>query len=1479
MIAIKRKPSEKEVRRQQLLRRLLDLSKKNALLFFTEKNALRLIDADCDGLFSRLAEGVRLVPAQEKETEGALRVQADERALREKAGALFRRGKEAEEETGAGVLYVAFGMLKIPGREGEQRAPLVLAPVSMRRVKGESDYVVSRPEGECFFNATLLEYLRREYDVTFGALGGDLSALTVSEILSRVRIEADRREGWEVIDCAYLGAFSFQGFLLWNELHRHGRDFERNALVRALLTKGRFEQVFSPPPQEDESDPSEVLLPLPADSSQYSAVALAHAGASFVLHGPPGTGKSQTIANIIADALAQNKRVLFVAEKRAAIDVVKKRLEKIGVGEFCLQLHTDRTDRAGVLKEMEETLSLSAQAVPDFKETAARATALRDELKEAFSALHTRHGIGMSVYEAVISYLDNSSAPDLFALDSAFCEGLTGEKLSECRELIRTAAAAAKECGKAAQSAFCDIKKDVYSAELRDAIACASEALLSEAKHLRRAAGALAGFFRQHLGPLSFAGLETLAEIVKSLSAGACRDFFCGVDGEAFTAFFNASRRLDEGLAYYEKHFKKLVCCGQGGAALRAAVTAGGDIRTDRRLMLAAKKLGRVALHALADEDMPKYLKNLADILEARADVLACPLSKKFLTPDGRINYKKRAKVLAPLYRLHTACASLFPVFRADAFNAAASRAAGGCAEPLFEGFLSAYAAFTAALQGYLSATGAEREEEEGDVPERYASRAAAILDNLDLLPGWCSYRAAEKALEKRGLFSAAEALESGRLSTENVLAGFEKSLCKQFLEYRLSVDPALARLTAGTLEDTAEKLKGAYEELRLRACEYLRSRLISRLPKEEDGEWGALRAAFLQLAHAPLSGKKLRTLFSELKAFTARICPCLLMSPSTAAQYLPPEPNMFDLVVFDEASQLSTAEAVGCLARGRAAIVVGDVNQLPPPSFFRATAGEESENTESLLDDCLIMGLPERRLKWHYRSRHESLIAFSNAMYYANSLCTFPSPDASKSRVKLVKVGGMYMRGQTKCNRGETEALVAEIIRRLRDPVLSQKSMGVVTFSSAQQEDVERVLTAELIRCGLEGAAYEREEPLFIKNLENVQGDERDVILFSVCYGPDANGKLSLNFGPLNRAGGWRRLNVAVSRAREEMLVFSSITPSMINLSRTASRGVEGLKAFLEFAERGTPAPACRQSARDGGMGRHIASALSRCGYECELGVGASDFKVDVAVLDPKNCERFLLAVLFDRDAGFSVKDREILEVQALKSCGWQVTKLSSVRFYHNPGREIKRLKELLDRITGADSRAGEWLKKYSRPYRAVKSAGVRPGSFLTDGAHDGEIVARIRTIVSMEEPISRAFLKKRLCEVLGIARCGARESARLDELIDGSNLSHERAAGVEYFYKNPRAVTVWKFRAGGSASVRKGEEGYSAFEILALIKGVLEERVAVYADEVASVVETAFPEANMNSRFLSFLGDCISYGEERGLIARSVSDRITLA
>ena len=417
-----------------------------------------------------------------------------------------------------------------------------------------------------------------------------------------------------------------------------------------------------------------------------------------------------------------------------------------------------------------------------------------------------------------------------------------------------------------------------------------------------------------------------------------------------------------------------------------------------------------------------------------------------------------------------------------------------------------------------------------------------------------------------------------------------------------------------------------------------------------------------------------------------------MLMSPLSAAQYLDPAREPFDLVVFDEASQLPTCKAVGVLARGRDAVVVGDPKQMPPTSFFSVNTVDEEhldeEDLESILDDCLALGMPHAHLLWHYRSRHESLIAFSNRQFYENKLYTFPSVNDRERMVRLVPVEGVFERGKNRQNRAEAEAVVAELARRAHDSAASRYSVGVVTFNIQQQNLIDDLLTEACRKDeALELWAYGGSEPLFIKNLENVQGDERDVILFSVGYGPDETGWVSMNFWPLNRDGGWRRLNVAVTRARREMVVFSALKPEQIDLNRSSAEGVSALRAFLEYAE-GRPLACDEGSAHSDAAARSavadvLCAALREKGYETVRAVGHSAYRIDVGVVNPENPERYLLGILLDGGAYAAAKttrDREIAQQSVLEGLGWRLTRLWSMDWWDSRERELTRILALLD-------------------------------------------------------------------------------------------------------------------------------------------------------------------------------------------------------
>ncbi len=492
---------------------------------------------------------------------------------------------------------------------------------------------------------------------------------------------------------------------------------------------------------------------------------------------------------------------------------------------------------------------------------------------------------------------------------------------------------------------------------------------------------------------------------------------------------------------------------------------------------------------------------------------------------------------------------------------------------------------------------------------------------HLEQLRDWCNWIVVRERAAADGLGAAAGACQSGAVSASELEDAYFRGLYSACADWGMENEPALSDFHGAMFDNKIQRFRRACKEFEQLTRTELVAKLSARIPSPSAGAAASSEIGILQKAIRS-GGRMLsiRRLFDSIPNLLRMLCPCMLMSPISVAQYIDPQYPPFDLVVFDEASQLPTCEAVGAIARGESVIVVGDPKQLPPTSFFASHQTEtdqfETEDLESVLDDCLAISMPEEHLLWHYRSRHESLIAFSNMQYYENKLHTFPSPNDQETKVSLIHLDGCYDRGRSKQNRTEAEAVVAEILRRFADEKLRKDSIGVVTFSAVQQNLIEDLLWEAFDRNPqLEEWNNAAEEPVFVKNLENVQGDERDVILFSIGYGPDENGKVALNFGPLNREGGWRRLNVAVSRARKEMQVFSTLSPEQIDLSRTHSEGVAGLRAFLEFARRGKeslPVPVQSLTVRAEGFAEQVARRIRMMGYEVHTNIGCSAFKVD---------------------------------------------------------------------------------------------------------------------------------------------------------------------------------------------------------------------------------------------------------------------------
>lgn len=721
------------------------------------------------------------------------------------------------------------------------------------------------------------------------------------------------------------------------------------------------------------------------------------------------------------------------------------------------------------------------------------------------------------------------------------------------------------------------------------------------------------------------------------------------------------------------------------------------------------------------------------------------------------------------------------------------------------------------------------------------STRCQAIVQHENRIRAWCAWQKARHQATSAGLGPLVDALEWGRIEPSKVREAFETDYCRWWVNAVVDQEEVVRTFVSAEHEKRINDFRALEDRFTLLTRNWVRANLCSGIPHPDqipkNSDWGVLRHEMSKKKrHIPV-----RSLLIEAHQAVTHLAPCLLMSPLSIAQYLAADTNAFDLVVFDEASQIPVWDAIGAIARGKQVVMVGDPKQLPPTNFFnRADLDSDDEDVEedleSILDECLGANLPTLNLNWHYRSRNESLIAFSNHHYYGGSLVTFPSPVTRDNAVSFHPIRGVYEKGGARINKAEAQAVVADVVKQLK--AKSNLTVGIVTFNAEQQSLIENLLDEERRKhAWIEPYFADSElEPVFVKNLESVQGDERDIIYFSMTYGPDVSGAVSMNFGPMNRAGGERRLNVAITRARHELRVFSSLRAEQINLSRTQATGVRDLKYFLDFAERGprTLAEEARvgRGSYDSPFEEAVAMALQRKGWVAHTQVGVSAYRIDLGVVHPDAPGTFLAGVECDgatyhRSA--TARDRDKLRELVLRGLGWEILRVWSTDWWIDSTSTLdalhRRLEELLEvsramrleqgtaTMTSEDEDSRGEPEEQEDPSAAENgeqgmydmgqgSARLRKATSLRevapeladsadpnrffDQSYDYVLARMVADLIESEGPIHEERLARQIARMHGWLRTGARIQARVDALASQGHQTSQEEVGRFFWPKD---------------------------------------------------------------------------------------------
>lgn len=1381
-------------------RKLLDFSLRNSMLnLYLRQRAIQFISFDVNLIEDYLHDGKEYVIMPKPNVE--IKFPTEERLIRSKLlpelhelilndiehhtlhsyhtesetrnilKHIYRASRNVIEETGANALYLAIGTLRwfeTELSETPRYAPILMLPVDIVYKKG--NYFIRKRDEDVVLNITLIEFLRQNFEINIPGLDSlpkDEHGIDVPMLFALIRDALKNKKRWDVEEESILGIFSFSKFLMWNDIHNHRKELLGNDIVRSLVNqKLEFtpEAIVSDLKDADKTDkPDSLSLPVSVDSSQMAAVIEAGRGHSFILYGPPGTGKSQTITNLISNALFKGKRVLFVAEKMAALSVVENRLEKIGLAPFCLEMHSNKITKRHVLDQLKKALSVTHIVKPEeYARTAEQLFEQRMKLIAYMEALHDAKGAdGLSLYDCIVRY----GSIDAKALDFD-----TNDK---------------------------ELKKKFNIKEIEN---------------------------YNHL-------LHDRYNSVVNLVGQPCKHPLNGLE-------INESDLAD--VARLTAELKQ------------AAETIQLGIEDKEKLSTALTKkteITRDCSEAIFNEDIDALHQEWRSI------------KAKWFIPRffGKKNFIKKLRNFNTLIVEQEVDSFLSKLLDYNALHSEINK-------------------INEAIAKYF-----EIKTTEDTLPsQKVISNCIARLDNWSKHTNqardwyqWCAYK---RELKDAGLAVVARKIEETEIPAGTLRDSFFKAMFKGLANEKIAQSPLLRTFEGSIFDETVTRYQKLTEDFQMLSQKELYARLASQIPHitknvDNSSEIGLLNRNISNGGR----GLSLRDLMDQIPTLLPRLCPCMLMSPMSVAQFLDLSQEKFDYVIFDEASQMPTSEAVGAIARGKSVIVVGDPKQMPPTSFFVSTSVSEDEasidDMESILEDCSTLGIPSLQLNWHYRSRHESLIAFSNNEYYGGELITFPSADDQTTKVKYVHVDGVYDKGGQRSNKKEAEAIVKEIARRLEMPDHAGNSIGVIAFSVVQQNLIEDLLMEMLeTKLNLRMAADELYEPIFVKNLENVQGDERDIILFSIGYGPDKDGNVSMNFGPLNNEGGERRLNVAVSRARKEMMVFSTLKSSQIDLRRSKAKGVEGLKHFLEYAEKQVLIQSTNTSleSKDTVFAEQIAETLRKKGYVAHTNIGRSNFKVDVAICDDETSGNYSCGLLLDGENYHNTqttRDREIVQPSVLKGLNWRIMRIWSADWITNPERVISRIEKFIkekpepkeEPIRKAVFDISQEVVEETKSNVSAYNEFV--GNALVSAMDNAQLA---KAILQCEQPMTLNYLCKRICALRDMPRVTPSMQAKVIDIVK-SKLFFEKIGSTIVVWNNVEASRNFSgYRQNNGRDITE----MPPIEIANAIMETISEQVSIGKDALTLIVAKKLGYTRRGTKVDQALNESIDYLIAKGKI-----------
>ena len=1223
----------------------------------------------------------------------------------------------------------------------------------------------------------------------------------------------------------HLGFFSFTKLLIYEDLDPESwPDSDApsdHPVLGALLGPEGFREPDSTIADSDHLDDhlevSDTHQVLDSDSSQTLAAIDVKTGRNLVIQGPPGTGKSQTITNLIAEAIADDKKVLFVAEKMAALEVVKRRLDNIQIGDACLELHSHKANKRTVLDELSRTLGLGRPRLSDPAGDRALLTANRQRLNDYSRAVNAPVGrSGISPHD-IVGRLAQLAKPDSADWPVLVIDAATSWSRSEFvmrLDQVGALQALVAEIGAPDAHVFWESGRQGFLPMDRRSVGNALTAAAEALRTLQGDVDDLGRLLRVGLPTRDLAAAETLMRMSR---VAADAPDVKGIDhrNPAWIARADELRTVSSDalvLAEIHAQFDAILIPEAWETDVlkhRQTVRVWGGRWW--RFLSGAYRAARAELSGLCRSDLPDDGASQVALIDAILQVQrlgrSIDGSRGLLAElfaggglDGSVtSFRLLGEAVDRLVDFHARKAEntiddrIHDVLDGDLNGPELRTRAERCAQSTEH--------FRRAAEAVVAELALKRDRRSGEIAlsdrpfSELKSWLANTCDHVDSLDDIVRFNRLEEGFAQLELQAVTAIAASWVGAGAHLAACFEHNYLSTVMAEAFRERPALTEFDGNTHQDIIARFRLLDGDLFQHNRALVAEAHWRRLPRGSGGgQLGVLRREFeKKRRHLPL-----RKLITDAGNAILQIKPVFMMSPLSIAKFVPPGSIRFDLVIFDEASQVRPVDAIGAILRARQAVVVGDNKQLPPTSFFDRVADvdEDSEQSaatadlESILGMFCASGAPQRMLRWHYRSRHESLITVSNHEFYGNRLVLFPSPDAKREETGLCfrqDTGTCYERGVRKrFNAGEARVVADAVMAHARQK--PELTLGVAAFSLSQARRIEDEV--ELRRRDDPSSeaffADHREEPFFVKNLENVQGDERDVILISVGYGKMDGGHMPMNFGPLNQEGGERRLNVLITRARRRLEVHANFVAGDLDLGRSGARGVAALKTFLQYAETGVlDVPRPTGQAVDSPFEDAVAEALRARDHDVHHQVGSAGFFIDLAVVDPRQPGRYVLGIECDGasyHSARSARDRDRLRQQVLEGLGWTIHRIWSTDWFKYPTRELEKAEEAIRQAERGESsveglqppsnpapiervEGGDPTVERGRPYE-LAGPDVQLGVREFHEVDDGTVLACILQVVQVESPVHVDETAFRIANAAGLQRAGTRIRARVRTL-----------------------------------------------------------------------------------------------------------------